>query len=103
MGNVTFQHGSTAIIHLEKERTGKREKKEVKTQRGKKDCKKRQMIAREKNAREEKRDCEMFFTLNDFRVSAASFEERILFTSKIMELFLEPNCLCVNSKYSKCF
>lgn len=64
MGNVTFQHGSTAIIHLEKERTGKREKKEVKTQREKKDCikkKERLMIAREKNGREEKRDCEMFF------------------------------------------
>lgn len=27
VGNVTFQHGSTAIIHLEKERTGKRERK----------------------------------------------------------------------------
>lgn len=64
MGNVTFQHGSTAIIHLEKERTGKREKKEVKTQREKKNCKKktkRLMIAREKNESEEKRDCEKFF------------------------------------------
>jgi len=51
------------------------------------------MIAREKNAREEKRECEMFFTLNDLKVSASSF----------VELFLEPSRVCVNSKHLKCF
>lgn len=96
MGNVTFQHGSTAIIHLEKERTGKREKKDTKQR-------DRLMIAGEKNVREEKRECEMYFTLNEFRVSMASFVEEFLFTSKTVKLFLEPSCVCVNSNYFKCF
>lgn len=61
------------------------------------------MIAGEKNAREEKRECEMYFTLNEFRVSAASFVEEFLFTSKTVKLFLEPSCVCVNSNYFKCF
>lgn len=95
VGNVTFQHGSTAIIHLEKERTGKREKKDTKQD--------RLMIAWEKNAREEKRECEMYFTLNEFRVSMASFVEGFLFTSKTGKLFLEPSCVCVNRNYFKCF
>ncbi len=46
----------------------------------------------------------MYFTLNEFRVSAASFVEEFLFTSKTVKLFfLEPSCVCVNSNYSKCF
>lgn len=76
VGNVTFQHGSIAIIHLEKERTGKREKKDIKQR----DRLRRKTDDRgEKNAREEKRECEIYFTLNEFRVSAASFVEDCLY------------------------